>query len=398
VPAIALRGRADVTKRIGFLVSHPIQYYAPLFRELAKRCDLTVYFSHRQTPEQQARAGFDVPFEWNIDLLSGYESRFLTNVASRPSTDRFAGCDTPGIADEIAQGKFDAFIVPGWALRSYWQAATACRRLQVPVLARGDSHLGGPRHLAVRLAKAVLFPRLLRRFDGFLYVGQKHREYLLHYGAPAERMFFSPACVDNDAFAAASAQARRNDAVSRGQDRIRRVLFVGKLTEGKRPADLVHAAARLPDRSVEVVFAGSGALEAELRQIAHKAAVRANFLGFVNQSELPGVYASADLLVMPSEHETWGLVVNEAMACGVPAVISDVIGCAPDLIEPGKTGLTFPRGDVAALSTAIATALSFDPDRTQRHLAVKMALYSPARAAGAIVDAATTLGSNRRVQ
>ena len=113
--------------RIGFLVSHPIQYYTPLFRELARQCALTVFFAHRQTAEQQARAGFGVAFDWDVDLLSGYDSRFLVNVSRDPSTDRFGGCDTPGIADEIAGGYFDAFVVPGWALHSYWQALAACQ-------------------------------------------------------------------------------------------------------------------------------------------------------------------------------------------------------------------------------------------------------------------------------
>ena len=126
-----------MAKRIGFLISHPIQYYAPIFRELAKRCDLTVFFAHRQTAEQQARAGFGVAFDWDVDLLSGYDSRFLTNVARTPSTDRFAGCDTPGIAEEIAHGSFDGFVVPGWALRSYWQALRACRRRGLPGSAGG---------------------------------------------------------------------------------------------------------------------------------------------------------------------------------------------------------------------------------------------------------------------
>ena len=228
-----------MAKRIGFLVSHPIQYYAPIFRELARRCDLTVFFAHRQTPEQQARAGFGVAFDWDVDLLSGYDSRFLVNVARQPSTDRFAGCDTPGIADEIARGKFDAFVVPGWALRSYWQAVRACRRFGVPVLVRGDSQLGSQRNSVVRIAKAVAFPHLLRRFDGFLYVGQRNREYLLHYGVPADRLFFSPHCVDNDAFAAAAA-------ASRAPGR-RRILFVGKLIARKRPSDLLRAVARLGD-------------------------------------------------------------------------------------------------------------------------------------------------------
>ena len=381
-----------MAKRIGFLISHPIQYYAPIFRELARHCDLTVFFAHRQTAEQQARAGFGIAFDWDVDLLSGYDSRFLTNVARQPSTDRFAGCDTPGIADEIARGGFDAFVVPGWALRSYWQAVRACRRRGVPVLVRGDSQLGSQRNSAVRLAKALAFSQLLRRFDGFLYVGQRNREYLLHYGVPAGRLFFSPHCVDNDAFAAVSS------GIPRPEGR-RRVLFVGKLIGRKHPADLLHAVARLRDKPVQIAFAGSGELESELRQIAAATSVHADFLGFVNQSELPAVYASADLLALPSDgQETWGLVVNEAMACGIPAVVSDAVGCGPDLIEPGLTGATFPLGDVAALASAIEKVLSFAAGPTRRHLAAKMALYSPARAAAAIVDAATTLAAGARLQ
>ena len=373
-----------MTKRIGFLVSHPIQYYAPIFRELATRCDLTVFFAHRQTAEQQARAGFGVAFDWDVDLLSGYDSRFLVNVARQPSTDRFVGCDTPGVADEIAHGAFDAFVVPGWALRSYWQAVRACRRFGVPVLVRGDSQLGNQRNSAVRIAKAVAFPHLLRRFDGFLYVGQRNREYLLHYGVPADRLFFSPHCVDNDAFAAAAV-------VSRAPGR-RRILFVGKLIARKRPSDLLRAVARLGGHAAEVAFAGSGELEAELRRIAADASLQAEFLGFVNQSELPAVYAAADLLVLPSDgRETWGLVVNEAMACGLPAVVSDAVGCGPDLVEPGATGAVFPLGDVAALAAAIESVLSLDADHVRRRVAARVALYSPARAASAIVEAATIL-------
>jgi glycosyltransferase involved in cell wall biosynthesis len=381
-----------MAKRIGFLLSHPIQYYAPIFRELAKRCDLTVFFAHRQTAEQQARAGFGVAFDWDVDLLSGYDSRFLVNVARQPSTDRFAGCDTPGVADEIARNRFDAFVVPGWALRSYWQAVRACRRLGVPVLVRGDSQLGMLRNSAVRIAKALAFSHLLRRFDGFLYVGQRNREYLLHYGVPAQRLFFSPHCVDNDAFAAASSGIRRSE----GR---RRVLFVGKLIDRKHPADLLHAVARLRDKPVQIAFAGAGELEPELRKIAAASSVDADFMGFVNQSELPAAYASADVLVLPSDgQETWGLVVNEAMACGIPAVVSDVVGCGPDLIDPGQTGATFPFGDVAALASAIESVLALDPVQTRRHLAAKMAQYSPARAAAAVVDAATTLAAEARLQ
>jgi hypothetical protein len=167
-------------RRIGFLVSHPIQYYTPFFRELAQRCDLTVYFAHRQDAIGQGQAGYGVAFDWDIDLLSGYESRFLTNVARVPSTQSFAGCNTPEIADRISEGRFDAFVVPGWSLRAYWQAVRACRRARVPVMVRGDSQLAGQRGGAAGRIKGVVFPHLLKQFDACLYVGQRNREYLEH--------------------------------------------------------------------------------------------------------------------------------------------------------------------------------------------------------------------------
>jgi len=267
-----------MTLRIGFLVSHPIQYYSPIFRALAERCDLTVYFAHRQSAEQQANAGFGVAFDWDVDLLSGYRSRFLTNVSRSPSTDRFWGCDTPGIRHEIAAGRFDAFIVPGWALWSYWQAVGACRRLGVPVLVRGDSQLRGRRNALLRGAKELAFSRLLRCFNGYLYVGQRNREYLLHYGVPPSRLTFSPHCVDNDAFRAGANAARQRVPGAPHADR-RQIVFVGKLIPRKRPLYLLQAAVLLRSQglSVEVAFVGSGELAGSLEQFAATAGLAVRF-------------------------------------------------------------------------------------------------------------------------
>ncbi len=380
-----------VSLRIGFLISHPIQYYTPIFRELAGLCDLTVFFAHRQTAEQQAQEGFGVAFEWNVDLTSGFRSKFLENVARRPSTEHFGGRDTPGIGREIAEGRFDAFVVPGWGLRSYMQAVRACRRAGVPVFVRGDSQLIGQRGALVRLAKALVFARVLRRFDGFFYVGKRSREYLEHYGVPADRLFFSPHCIDNDAFRIASDAARLSAAVPA---RARRILFAGKLVERKRPLDVLAAAALVRSRggSVEVAFAGSGELEGELRRAAEATGVPTVFHGFVNQREMPAVYAAADLVVLPSDGtETWGLAVNEAMACGVPAVVSDAVGCGPDLVEQGVTGAVFPLGDVVLFAAAIETAISLDRKQVRRHIAARMEVYSPRRAAQGILEAAAIL-------
>lgn len=374
--------------RIGFLVSHPIQYFTPLFRELDRHCDLTVYFAHRQTAQQQAKAEFGVAFEWDIDLMSGYRSEFLFNAAKHPSTDTFWGCNTPAIASRIAEGRFDAFVVPGWALWSYWQAVFACRRAGVPVFVRGDSQLAAQRGGGMRLVKELVFRQVLRSFDGFFYVGQRNREYLLHYGVPSERLFFAPHCVDNDAFRERSSAAR-DQAPKPTADRLPRVLFVGKLTPRKNPMGLLEAARLLREDGlpVEVIFAGSGELSGELERFAQSFGLAVRFLGFVNQSQLPAVYADADLLVLPSSRaETWGLVVNEAMACGIPAIVSQAVGCAPDLIQRGKTGAVFRTDDVGAMAHAIEEVLRADRHTVERALAERIAAYSPSAAAAGIMD------------
>jgi glycosyltransferase involved in cell wall biosynthesis len=238
------------------------------------------------------------------------------------------------------------------------------------------------------MAKAVVFPLFLRRFDGFLYVGQRNREYLQHYGVRPDRLFFSPHCIDNEAFRAGSEAARAKS--PRDPNAPARLLFVGKLVDSKRPFDLLEAAAKVQGRRVEVAFAGAGEAEARLKQAAAAAGIPTVFHGFVNQSELPAVYAAADVIVSPSV-ETWGLVVNEAMACGLPAVVSDAVGCGPDLIEEGATGAVFPLGDTTGFARAIERVLALEPAHRRAAISAKMAVYSPSRTAEGIINAAAAL-------
>jgi len=156
----------------------------------------------------------------------------------------------------------------------------------------------------------------------------------------------------------------------------------------------LRAAALMQGRgmSLEVAFAGSGELAGSLESFAKTAGLAVRFHGFVNQSRLPEIYATADVIALPSDaNETWGLVINEAMACGVPAVVSSAVGCGPDLIEPGATGATFRTGDVAGMAAALESVLAFEPSATERRLAERMQVYSPAGAADGIVQAANSL-------
>lgn len=389
--------------RIGILTSHPIQYQAPWFRALAGAFELEVFFAHRQSAAEQGRAGYGVAFEWDMDLLSGYPHRFLKNVARAPNVNRFAGCDTPEIGGIISAGRFDAFVVTGWYLKSFWQAVRACRRNRVPVLVRGDSHLNTPRAWWRRTVKAVTHRWLVRQFDGFLVVGRRNREYLTHYGVNAARMFPGPHFVDHAWFASRAAAA--------GPERPRRraawgcppealaVLFVGRFIPEKRAEDLLRAAARARANGLAVVpvMVGAGGLEADLRKLAAELQVPAHFTGFLNQSELPACYAAADVLVLPSESETWGLVVNEAMACGRPAIVSHAVGCAPDLITPGETGFTFPTREVVRLAECLeqcAHQLRAGHD-FQPALAARLRQYSVEAAVAGVLQAVGQLGRSR---
>jgi glycosyltransferase involved in cell wall biosynthesis len=265
----------------------------------------------------------------------------------------------------LRNGRFDACLVNGWYLKSYLQAVRACRQLGIPVLMRGDSHLKTRRHPLVRIGKHLPYRWLLGRVDAHLYVGEANRRYLRHYGVRPERLFFAPHFVDNGRFAAAARCARSSGDAQTLRHRMgadpgtRICLFAGKLIEKKRPADFVDAIARLQQEGVPVLGAvvGSGPLAETLAERTLARGARISFFGFRNQTQIPACYAAADCLVLPSDgRETWGLVVNEAMACGVPVVVSDAVGCGEDLVD-SLTGSTYPVGQVGALADQLRRLL-----------------------------------------
>lgn len=347
--------------RLGILASHPIQYYAPWFRYLAARLEIEVFYAHRQDSKGQGEAGFGIEFDWDTPLLEGYPYRWLRNVARQPSLRSFNGCNTPEVYDLIRPGRYDSFLVFGWNRKSSIQTIRACWRAGTPVLMRGDSQLLTRRSWLVSTIKYFPYRWFLPRMAAHLYVGQRNKAYLEHYGVVEEKLFFAPHFVDNVFF---SESARQAEDKGRGLE-IRSAfgilkdafvfLFVGKMIPKKRPEDFVRTCLEVfssgPMRDVHALLIGDGPLRNSLEILARPYAPRIHFAGFQNQSELPAFYKAANALVLPSDgEETWGLVVNEAFACGIPAVVSDAVGCAPDMIEEGSTGYTYPVGDVNMLT------------------------------------------------
>lgn len=386
--------------RIGVLSSHPIQYQVPLFRALAKIADLQVFYAHRQDAKGQAAAGYGVDFDWDVDLTSGYASRFLRNDAARPSVSHFFGCRSGEIAGLIRDGGFDGFIVAGWYLLAYWQATWACRKQSVPVLALSDSHLDAPRSWPVRMVKGVVYPQAMKMLDGFVALGNRSAVYLRHYGVSNERIFQGRHVVDCQRFGEVQCLSEHDadalrDSLSLTANRPI-VLFVGRLIPLKRLDDVIVAIGRyLEGEAPTLLVVGEGPTREHLQSLAADLQVDLVFAGFVNQSRLPQLYRLADLLVLPSERETWGLVVNEAIAAGVPVLVSDAVGCADELAIPGLTGGRFPVGDCRAMAVAMREILARGRASYADALAEKARWFSPDQAAAGIVSAVTTVKSRR---
>ena len=344
--------------KIGILVTHPIQYYVSLYKliEKEKDIDLTVYFCHEQTAKDQSKAGFGYEFEWDIPLLEGYNYKFLKNVSNNPSTDNFFGCSTPEIKEIIKSEKFDAFIIQGWYVLSYIQAFYACKKANIPVLIRGDSHLNTTRSSLKKLIKYPIYRFFIPKYDAYLYVGENSKEYYLHYGADERKMFFTPHAVDNDYFT-------KNSNISIVDIKKKKkelnipldstvFLFVGKLIDIKRPLDFLKAIeiASKENGNIYGIMVGDGELMDECVSFIEKNDLPILTMGFMNQSKLPELYSISDVVVMTSESETWGLVVNEAMSSGLAAIVNENVGCSKDLIIKDKTGQIYKMGNTKELS------------------------------------------------
>jgi glycosyltransferase involved in cell wall biosynthesis len=358
-----------VKYRLAIIVTHPIQYQVPWIQQLAAHPDVDplVLYAHIPSPRQQG-IEFGVPFRWDIPLLEGYAYEVMENRASNPGTGHYAGCDVPGIRARLAQDHFDAVLVNGWNSRYYLQTSAACRRLGIPCLVRGESNALRPR----TWWKRILHRHILRRFDAFLVIGKSNADFYRHNGISEEQLFPARYCVDNERFAAQAEQVRPQRHALRRQWDIPAekvvLLLCGKLIAKKRPMDFLHAfeSANRQGLPVHGLVVGDGELKSSCEEFALARNLPVTFAGFLNQTELPGAYVAADCLVLPSDFgETWGLVVNEAMACGRCAVVSDRVGSGPDLIVEGRTGRTFPFGNVKALADALVE-LGRAPDALSR--------------------------------
>ena len=340
--------------KVVMVTSHPIQYQVPVFRHLAKMEGLEFSVLFAMLPDAVAQgSGFGVEFEWDVPMREGFDFQVLENVARAPSVSRFSGCDTPGIANVLKAMMPDAVIVNGWVAKTCLQALWACKRLGIPCIVRGEANNLRQRPVWKRWLQGLL----VRQYSACLYIGEENRAFYRSLGVTEENLVPALYCVENERFetGASLMQGKRNEI--RAQWNIDPAatcyLFCGKFEKKKHPLELTLAFSKAHHRveGMHLLMVGDGELRSKCEAEVSSQGLPVTFAGFLNQSEIIGAYVAADCLVLPSDAgETWGLVVNEAMACGLPAIVSDLVGCASDLIVSGTTGDVFGFGDWDGLS------------------------------------------------
>jgi glycosyltransferase involved in cell wall biosynthesis len=381
---------------LAVLTTHPIQYQAPLWKELAARKSIPfkVFYMNDQGLEARFDPGFGKSLSWDIDLLGGYECEFLGNYREARLNSFWGQRLKPGFGRRLCRIGADVLWIQGWQVAAYWQAVFEARQAGIELWLRGETNERSNARRTGRIFKRRLLSELLHRVDRILYIGEANRQFYLKLGIAEQRLAPAPYCVDNARFATAAA------AVAPERDHIREewgipndafcFLFVGKFIATKRPFDLIEAARRLQykfrEKKIHLLWVGSGELGEQLRQACDvsfdaerkdRSALNpcigpnASFVGFLNQSEISKAYVAADCLVLPSNAgETWGLVVNEAMASGLPCVVSNACGCAEDLVDPIRPDLSYPVGKIIALEHAMASAVTCapSPDLLKAHI------------------------------
>jgi glycosyltransferase involved in cell wall biosynthesis len=359
--------------RLAIVASHVIQYQDPFFRMLAAEpdVDLTVIYCSRHGAEEYRDEDMKTTLAWDIELLQGYRYEFLPNVATDPNAG-FTRLINPGIVPALFRGRYDAVIFMfGWGAVTALLGIATCWLTRTPYFLFGDSSFPPAENSLRADLRAALLRALFALTTGFMVSGELNDAYYRHYGADQRTFFLLPWAVDNERFARAAQMTpiERNALRERygiAADAVV-ILFSAKLVPRKDPMTLLRAFAAMRHRpSAALVFMGDGELRPELERYAREQQLDSvRFIGFVNQREIPRHYAMSDVFVLPSVYEPRGAVINEAMACGLPVVVTDRCGAIGDIVQENDNALIYPAGDVDALRDALDRLVSDDALRSR---------------------------------
>jgi glycosyltransferase involved in cell wall biosynthesis len=361
--------------RVAIFATHPIQYQVPLWRLLAARPEFEVHVCYGTDMSVRGYKDreFGVAIAWDTPLTEGYAHRFLSTDPAIQQIGRWTP-SARGAGAFLDEFKPDVALLTAYYPAFHAGAFLALRRRNIPIVMR---HEASDVALARSGWRAKVRDRVLRQLykgvNRFAAIGTEARRHILRLGVPPDRIGSAPYCVDSD-FVAGQVELwspRRSELrmeLGIGVNDLA-LVFSGKLIAKKDPLAIAAALRNLIANGqgavvskIHVIVAGDGEMREEVkRELTAVIGSRAHFLGFLNQREMGRAYAAGDCLVLPSRRgsgETWGLVVNEAMQYGLPAIVSDGVGCHPDLIAPGITGWVFKATNSTELADGIVAMIS----------------------------------------
>jgi len=334
--------------RLAIITTHPIQYYAPIFKLLheRKKIDIKVFYTRGRNADAHDH-GFGKTIDWDIPLLDGYPYEWVQNTAAEPGSHQYKGIVNPGLIKQVQEWQPGAILFFGWAYQGHLKAMRYFKG-RIPVYFRGDSTLLNEPNGLKKILKYIFLRWVYKHVDHAFYVGTNNKAYFKKYGLKDEQLTFTPHAIDNSRFECDHTQDANQLRLSlniKADDIL--VLYAGKFEAVKNVELLLSAFIKLNRANVHLLLVGNGIKEQLLKDQAKNSGVAGNihFLDFKNQSAMPVLYQSADLFCLPSVSESWGLAINEAMACGKAVLASDKVGCAVDLVKKGKNGDIFESGD-----------------------------------------------------
>lgn len=367
-----MSGSSDRRKKIAFLLTHPIQYLSPFFTYMAEfandRIEFIVFYQSDCSLNSYKDKNMGCQIKWDIDMLDGYNYQFLPCLGTHDRLTYIKPYNY-GLKKILSNYLPDALVVLGYNRPFHWAAMLIAKRLGIDVYIRDDSNLICKERPYTNIVAKKIFFRIIDRYiKGYLSVGKMNYEYYRYHSIAKHKLHNVPWAVNNDFF------RTQGKGVSNGIYELRRklgiddtspvLLYVGKLLRAKGVLELLDAFDLLSETTSlhpYLILVGNGELFAETQARKHKNS-HIIPVGFKKQTELLFYYALCDLFILPSHTETWGLVVNEAMAAGKAVIVSNKVGCWPDLVEDGKNGRVFTAGDVPSLLSALIDCLR-DPER-----------------------------------
>jgi glycosyltransferase involved in cell wall biosynthesis len=374
-----------MTMRLALVTEIIAPYRIPVFNELANHpeIDLNVIFLAETDPSLRQWQVYKDEIRFDYEVLPSWRRRI----------GQYKVLLNTGVGRCLRAFSPDAVVCGGYNYLAAWNIALWTQHNNVPLLLWCESTARDTRrnYRSVELLKA----KFLGQCDGFIVPGKSSAEYLRQLGIREHSVFTAPNAVDNAFFTAAADQSRLDPGLRRKLGLPERYfLYSGRLVTEKGIFDLLSAYAKLKDQlreEVGLVFAGDGPQKSQLMESAGSLpSGMVKFPGFQQREGLAQLYALADVLILPTHTDPWGLVVNEAMACGLPIIATQVAGCAADLVREGVNGFVVPAHDQDELAAAMTT-LAADPDlvRCMGHQSSRMIRdFSPQACAGGIAQAA----------